>query len=504
MRGMPPLHDRSPGLVALALLALVVGLVGAQEAGGEPAAEQAPIETPIEAPAAPPGEAPDEAPDETLEGPTQLAPEEIEQLVDQVSRAEATQIASQDAALSERLRSIFAALDDLPRLRVDVQAGIVVLSGSVPTRDDADSAAEIARALPGVVLVVDEITLDRSMTRRLTSSWAKGVNQLRDAVAFLPLLGVGLLIVVLAWLLARFLRDADLLYRFLRDRNLLQNLLRQTVFAAVILGGIMAALRFLDAGALIGTALGAAGVVGLALGFAFRNIVENYLAGILLAIRQPFRLRDDVNIDGAKGTVLRMTSSETTLLDADGNHLRLPNAMIFNGKVLNYTRNPLRRFTVSVGVGTDVDLGRAQKLGVETLQRMNGMAEDPAPSARVTALGDSTVQLELFGWVDQRNANFIKAASEAKRLVKTAYDQAGIAMPAPAYLVQLDAPLAGAALPGAPSRPAAPEPPVADSGPPPEEVDLSAEEDVTRQVEQEIARSGEDNLLADPDPTSAG
>ena len=198
-----------------------------------------------------------------------------------------------------------------------------------------------------------------------------------------------------------------------------------------------------------------------------------------------------------------MTSSETTLLDADGNHLRLPNAMIFNGKVLNYTRNPLRRFTVAVGVGTDVDLGRAQRLGVETLQRMNGVVEDPAPSARVAALGDSTVTLEIFGWVDQRNANYFKAASEARRLVKTAFDQAAIAMPAPAYLVQFDA-SAAAVLPGAPSPRTEPEPPTADSGPPPEEVDLSAEEDVTRQVEQEIARSADDNLLAEPDETGAG
>lgn len=437
------------------------------------------------------------------ERPT-LEPEEIELLTEEASRAEATEIAGQAAALSERLRSIFAALEGLGALRVEVQAGIVVLSGTAPTRDEADRAVAMAGALEGVVLVVDEIQVEKSMTRRLAASWEKAEGQLRGAIGYLPLFAVALAIVAAGWALARLLRDATFLYRFVSERVLLQNLLRQTVFAAVLVGGVVLALRFLDAGALLGTALGAAGVVGLALGFAFRNIVENYLAGILLAIRQPFRVRDAVDIDGAAGTVLRMTTSETTLLDADGNHLRLPNAMVFNGKVLNYTRNPLRRFTVAVGVGTDVDLAHAQQLGVQTLQRMKGVVDDPDPSARIAALGDSTVQLELYGWVDQRETSYLKAASEALRLVKVAFDQAGIAMPAPGYLVRLESEAAGTERPAAraeaPGAGAGP----ADSGPPPERIDLSADDDVSKQVEEEIARSDEENLLAEPEaPGSA-
>ena len=258
--------------------------------------------------------------------------------------------------------------------------------------------------------------------------------------------------------------------------------------------GVVVALQFLDAGKLISTMLGAAGVVGLALGFAFRDIVENYLSGILLGIRQPFRAQDLVSIDGVSGTVIRMTASETTLLDADGNHVRMPNSAIFKGRVTNYTRNPLRRFTVALGVGVEEDLVAAQELGLDTLRRMKGVVADPAPSARITSLGDSDVRIEFYGWVNQQSSSFVKVSSEAVRLVKTVLDESGVDMPVPSYRVLL----AGGALPGQPAktRPR-PEPTAAPHKVlAPEEIDVSVDDDIRKQVEKELAMSDEEDLLA--------
>ena len=494
-----PTRIGSRSLLTAVLVTLLAFLAGAQS-GGEG----------TEAPGAAAAPGPESS---GTPGAPALAPAEIEQLSEQSSLAEAALIAEGDAALSERLRSIFAALAGLRQLEVEVEAGIVVLSGTTPTREEAEQAFAIAGKLDGVVLVVNEIDVEKSMAPRLRSSWQQVKNQLTSIVAYLPLLAAALVIIALAWLLARLLRDADSLYRMGGERALLQNLLRQTVFAVVLMAGIVAALRFLDAGAVIGTAVGAAGVVGLALGFAFRNIVENYLAGILLAIRAPFGVRDVVSIDGSVGTVLRMTTNETTLLDADGNHLRLPNAMVFNGKVLNYTRNPLRRFVVSVGVGNDVDLAPALKLGAEVLQGMRGVVEDPAPSALVVGLGDSTVLIEIYGWVNQREAGYGKVASEARRLVKLAFDEAGIAMPSPEFLVQLGGTGAGA-LPGDSAVGQAPrqspkhasvdaQAPRTTSTAAPEQGDVSVADDVVEQVEAEIERSTDKNLLPEADQSGA-
>jgi len=444
------------------------------------------------APESAPQRAADEAP------PAALSADEADRLAAQASQAEAGEIASEGAALGERLRAILAAVTAFGDIRAEVTAGVVVLRGVAPSVAAADDAARMAEKLDGVLLVVNEIAVEKDLARRLDNAWAAVRARLQAALGSLPLLLSALLVFAGFWLAARLLRDADCLYRLLSARTLLQNLLRQTVFVLVLLAGLVAALLLMDAGAVISTALGAAGVVGIALGFAFRNIVENYLAGILLAIRQPFRARDVVDIDGSTGTVLRMTTSETTLMDADGNHLRLPNALVFNGKVLNYTRNPLRRFTVAVGVGTNVELDGAQDLAIATLARMNGVVDKPAPSAAVVGLGDSSVLLEIYGWVDQGRANFAKVASEARRLVKTAFDEAGIDMPAPAYAVTLSAPLPD--LPTPPERGAGVPPP---TGPDPEEIDISTADDLAEQVEKELAQTGAADLLAAGAPDEA-
>jgi small conductance mechanosensitive channel len=115
--------------------------------------------------------------------------------------------------------------------------------------------------------------------------------------------------------------------------------------AGFIVLGVVLALDLFNLTALLGTILGAAGIVGLAIGFAVRDTVENFIASIMLSIRQPFRPKDLVEIEGELGHVIRLTSRATILLSLDGNHIRLPNATVFKAKIINYSRNDERRFT---------------------------------------------------------------------------------------------------------------------------------------------------------------
>jgi len=421
--------------------------------------------------------------------------ERAAEVSEEATEAENIQILGESAALDARLRSTLSAAAVFEGVEVEsTKAGIVVLGGTAGSRGAAEAAVDLVESMDGVVLVVDQIEVDLSLPRRLEDAWRRALEQLRDAGSYAPLLVIAALIVALALLLARWVSALELPFRWFSDRALLQNLLRQTVVVAIVLAGVIAALQFLDAGRVIGTVLGAAGVVGLALGFAFRDIVENYLSGILLAIRQPFRARDSVCVDDVLGTVVRMTASETTLLDPDGNHVRIPNSAVFKGRVTNYTRNPLRRFTVSLGVGVNEDLVAAQELGIATLDRMKGVVDDPAPSSRVTALGDSDVRLEFYGWVDQQHTSFVKVASEAVRLVKTTLDDAGVDMPMPAYRVELEGGAVEPAIPRAETP--RPEPPTRKVVAP-EEIDVSVEDDLLKQVEQDIAASDEPDLLTD-------
>lgn len=264
-------------------------------------------------------------------------------------------------------------------------------------------------------------------------------------LAALPLFVLAMLVLALAWWIGRWLSQRSALERVARKNPFLQELARTTVKWAVSIIGLLVALEILDATTLVGAVLGTAGALGVALGFAFRDILENYLAGILMSIRQPFGPKDHVVIDGNEGVLVALTSRATTLMTLDGNHLRLPNALVFRSVILNYTRNPRRRFSFDVGIGVNEDLVKAQRIGVEELAKIDGVIAEPPPRAFIAALGDSNVQVRFQGWMDQKQNDFLLIKSEAIRRVKLAMDAAGMDMPEPIYRVQLREPAAGGA-----------------------------------------------------------
>ncbi len=255
--------------------------------------------------------------------------------------------------------------------------------------------------------------------------------------AAMPLLLLSVLLVWLAWMFGRWLSRRAVFEHVVRRNAFLRDLARTTVRTVAFALGLLVALELMDATALVGAVLGTAGVLGLALGFAFKETLENYLAGILMSLRQPFAPRDHVLIDGHEGVVIAMTSRATILMTPDGNHLRLPNAMVFRSVMLNYTRNPSRRFEFDVGVGVGEDLLLAQSIGTGILQALDGVLEKPPARAYISTLGDSNVQLRFHAWVDQRSHDFLMVRSEAIRTVKLALERAGMDMPEPIYRVQL-------------------------------------------------------------------
>jgi small-conductance mechanosensitive channel len=298
---------------------------------------------------------------------------------------------------------------------------------------------------------------------------------------FLPLLTLALVTVALFWALAHLLTKSDFLFRWI-DNRFLRDMVRHLTRIAMIALGLLIALELLDATALVGAALGAAGVVGIAVGFAFRDIIENYLAGLLLSMRHPFEPNDFVSVDGNEGKVVRLTSRATVLLTLDGNHLRIPNAKVFKAVLVNYTQNPLRRIDFVVDIGVSEDLATAQQLGAQALTAMDAIMDEPPPLALIERLGDSSVSIHFYAWVDQRRTDFFKAQSEAIRIVKSTFDKAGIDMPAPIYQVHLSREIE------APARMAPPPTKSLEPG------DTASDVRLDEQVESERAAQGPDLL----------
>ena len=258
------------------------------------------------------------------------------------------------------------------------------------------------------------------------------------ALRFIPLLLVAALVVAIAIGIARRLARADRVFRWVTRNVFLQDLARQAAQGFVVVLGGLLALELLDATAVVGAVLGAAGLAGLAIGFAFRDLVENYIASILLSLRQPFAPNDHVRIEGYEGKVIRLTSRATNLLTFDGNHVRLPNAMVFKAAIENYSRKPERRFGFAVGIGVDENLSRTQDLAVSVLRGIEGVLDEPGPVVLVETLGDSNVALRVYGWIDQGKSDFSRVRSEAIRLVKNALDAADVEMPEPILRVRIE------------------------------------------------------------------
>jgi len=271
-------------------------------------------------------------------------------------------------------------------------------------------------------------------------SWATVVARLEKfastALELLPMLAIGIVIVVLLSFVGRVIASLHWPFQWARN-SFVKDTARQMTRAMFVVLGIVIALDLLDATALVGAILGTAGIVGIAVGFAFRDLIENHLAGLLLSLRHPFMPNDAVVIGDHAGQVVRLTSRATILLTADGNHLRIPNAVVFKSVVLNYSKNPTRRFDIQVGVGTEENLSEVQSVGVKTLQSLPAVATDPPPSAIVEKLGDSSVLVRFYGWVDQTQADFFKTRSESIRLLKGAIERAGMSMPEPTYRIHM-------------------------------------------------------------------
>lgn len=416
--------------------------------------------------------------------------ESVASVADTTPEPVSVQRAVTDEQIRSELQALYDRVPSLSRITVKVDAGVVRLEGVVVDVEDRRRAAELAASMDDVRFVDNRVTESTSLEEQLRPTWARLRELAYGTLAKLPLLVVAIVIVALASaggsLIARWSGPS-----FLQTRNpFLQGLIRRALQALLVLLGLLLALDLLGATALVGAVVGTAGLAGLALGLAFKDIAENYLAGTLLALRQPFAQNDQIRVDVFEGKVVRLTPRETILMTLDGNHVRLPNAMIFRSPMINYTRNPKRRFQFEAGIGTDEDLVRARDVGVAALLATDGVLSDPPPEVLVTALGDSTVTMSFAGWLDQSRTEFLRVRSQAIRMVKTHLEEASISMPSPEYLLAMRGELASPLQSGAESRPVAP--PVVQVQ---AATDVSVDRALDEQIDADRRQDGEENLL---------
>lgn len=187
------------------------------------------------------------------------------------------------------------------------------------------------------------------------------------------------------------------------------------------------------------SSLGAAvGLIGLGLSFALKDMISNFISGVMIMISRPFKIGDQIEVSGEAGTVRDIMIRATEIKTYDGRQVIVPNSTLYNGKVINNTAYDNRRFEVIVGIGYEDEIGKAKELAIEALEEAENVETDPEPQVLVNELGGSSVNLKLRGWTKPSKANMVKSASEVTQLVKEKYDDAGIDIPYPIRTVYMN------------------------------------------------------------------
>ena len=400
-----------------------------------------------------------------------------------------------DEDIAGRISGILDATGWFDDIAVEAREGVVFLDGAATTEAHRDWARSLALRTEGVAAVVNRLTVVPRVSWSFGPALAEIRRMLIGTVAALPLIAFAAAVLVLAWLAARLVSALArrLFARRIRSR-LLRDVAARAVALPVLLAGLYLVLQVAGLTQLALSLVGGAGVLGIVAGFAFRDIAENFLASLLLGIRQPFRRGDLVQIDDHRGFVHSMNTRSTVLVTEDGNHIQIPNAVVYKTVILNMTAAPSRRGDLSVGVGYDASVAEVQTLMARVMSDHPAVAADPAPMALVDGLGAATVNMKGYFWFDGREVSAIRLRSTLLRRMKAAMTEAGISMPDEAreVIFPQGVPVLGhdgAAPP--PPPPVAAEPEASDA-----ERDLSSEaRTLDRQMRTDVEASGEDDLL---------
>ncbi len=231
-----------------------------------------------------------------------------------------------------------------------------------------------------------------------------------------------MLAVVLRQLLVRFVDRGD------SDRHS-GRLVGRFVSLVVVAVGAVYALE--TAGVQVGPLLGALGVGGIALAFAAQDILSNFVAGVLLQVRRPFRVGDQIGSGDYEGTVEDVNLRTVKLTTYDGLTVYLPNAEVLQAPIVNYTRTPLSRTSLTVGVAYDSDLEAVRTLTIEACSRADGVQDSPPVEVWVEQFGESSIDLAVRYWHASDIASRWRTRSAVAVAIKTAYDEAGVTIPFP-------------------------------------------------------------------------
>lgn len=254
----------------------------------------------------------------------------------------------------------------------------------------------------------------------------------QDFLLRLPLIAAALVVLLLTWVASRLI--SYLVNRSLRRAKLrrsLKDLARQVVVLSVWVIGLIIAAVVVFPGMTPAKVLTVLGLGSIAVGFAFKDIVENFFAGVLILWRFPFEPGDFIECGEIRGEVEKTTIRMTTIRQVDGQLVVLPNGQLFKTPVNVLTSQPRRRAMAICGVAYDTDLEHAQRVIRAAVEGCESVDAGRAVDVFTHQFNSSSIDLEVTWWAGSTPYQMRESRDEALRAIKRALDAEGISIPFP-------------------------------------------------------------------------
>ena len=260
-------------------------------------------------------------------------------------------------------------------------------------------------------------------------SWLQGF------VDMLPNLAVAILVLLVCWLtsVAAVAATQRALNR-LNARPSIQGLITTLLRITILFAGLMIALGILNLDKALTSILAGAGIVGLALGFAFQDLAANFISGVGLSIHRthPFKVGDIIETNDVFGTVQQISLRTTELRTLDGKQITIPNKLIYQDKLTNHSFSGERRVDLQCGISYGEDLAKVRKVSLEAIESIENRNKNKDVELYFQGFGDSSINFVVWFWIKFRGqTDYLGAMNEAVMRLKKAFNQNGITIPFP-------------------------------------------------------------------------
>jgi small conductance mechanosensitive channel len=272
------------------------------------------------------------------------------------------------------------------------------------------------------------------MNAEISTAWDKVQGMINGFIALLPNIVLAIIVFAIFFFVARSIKQV--VRRLTRNRRQARNLgmvLGRLAQGTTILVGLFISLTIVIPTLRAGDLVQLLGISGVAIGFAFRDILQNFLSGILILLTEPFQIDDQIVFKNFEGTVENIETRATTIRTYDGRRIVIPNSELFTNSVQVNTAFDHRRIEYDVGIGYGDDIDRAKELMLEAIHSVDSILKDPEPDVLVVELAESSVNIRARWWIKPpRRIDYLVSRDEViSAIVQKLYVENGIDLPYP-------------------------------------------------------------------------